>query len=56
MLGVMRAAILTIPFKRLTTALKHEQNRTDIDPLSQENSQMAHLIGKSIRKAAKYTP
>lgn len=56
MLGVMRAAILTISFKRLTSPLKHHQNQAPKILLSQKDMQKARSISKGIRRAAKRTP
>ena len=56
MLGIMRAAILTISFKRLTSSLKHQKEQTQITPLNHEDMQTALAIGRGIRRSAKRTP
>ena len=55
-LGIIRAAILSISFKRLTNSLKHQQNQMQITLLNQEDIQIARAVGRGIRRAAKRTP
>ncbi|HQR73111.1 MAG TPA: lasso peptide biosynthesis B2 protein [Sulfurovum sp.] len=56
MLGVMRAAILTVSFKRLTRSLEHHTQQPDLATLTQTEQERAIIIGKSIMRAATYTP
>ena len=56
MLGVMRAAILTVPFKRLTRNLEQQQNHVDINPVHEHEMKIAITIGKLIAGAANNTP
>ena len=56
LLGVMRAAILTISFKRLTRSLEHSNERVDVETLNEEQLQTAIMIGEAIERAASYTP
>lgn len=56
MLGIMRAAILTISFKRLTRSLKHRQSQEEITPLNYEDMKVAQAVGKGISRAASHTP
>ena len=55
-LGKMRAAILTVSFKRLTRSLDHKPNREETVALSEQEMQTAILIGQAISRAAAYTP
>jgi len=55
-LGVMRAAILTISFKRLTRSLDHSTKKEGIIPLSDEERDIAVKVGQAIARAAAYTP
>ena len=55
-LGIMRAAILRISFKRLTRSLEHQKKKSELAQLDEEQMQMALSIGKAIRQAAAYTP
>ena len=55
-LGVMRAAILTISFKRLTRSLDHSAKKEEIAPLSDKEKDIAVNIGQAITRAAAYTP
>lgn len=54
--GIMRAAILRIPFKRLTRSLKHQQNDMEIIPLDSEEMQTALSVSKAISRASAHTP
>ena len=55
-LGMMRAAILTVSFKRLTSSLKHSADKKGSIPLNDKELQTAIMVGKSIMRAAAYTP
>ena len=55
-LGMMRAAVLTISFKRLTRFLVHQKNKGEMIPLSDNEMQTAISIGQAIARAADYTP
>jgi len=55
-LGVMRAAILRVSFKRLTRSLEHQAGRAEIPPLNDAQMQTALAVGQAIRQAAAYTP
>ena len=54
-LGVMRAAILTISFKRLSRSLK-QQKQYDLILLSSESYVLAQAVQKGIKQAANHTP
>ena len=54
-LGIMRAAILTISFKRLTRSLVHHPNEIEVTPLNDEEIQAAISVGQAITRAAAYT-
>jgi hypothetical protein len=56
MLGVMRAAILTVSFKRLTRSLEHYTQQSDLETLTQTQQERAIIIGQAIMRAAAYTP
>jgi len=55
-LGKMRAAILTLPFKRLTRSLDHTAKKDDNTSLSDEEMETAVKVGQAITRAAAYTP
>jgi hypothetical protein len=55
-LGMMRAAILTVSFKRLTRTLHHSKQEIVTETPRGERLQMAKEIGKAIDTAAKHTP
>ena len=55
-LGIMRAAILSISFKRLTRSLEHSKDNIDTEPLTAEQLKIAVSIGKAIEQAANNTP
>jgi len=55
-LGVMRAAILRVPFKKLTRSLEHQANKGKMKELSGEQKEMALAVGKAIVQAAAHTP
>lgn len=56
MLGIMRAAILMVPFKRLTRNLEQQQNHVEITSLYEREMKIAITIGKLIASAANNTP
>ena len=56
MLGVMRAAILTVSFKRLTRSLELHTQQPDLATLTQTQQERAIKIGQAIMRAAAYTP
>ncbi len=56
LLGMMRAGILTISFKRLTRSLEHSKEKIDVETLNKEQLQSAIMVGKAIERAANYTP
>jgi len=56
MLGIMRAAILTVSFKRLTRSLEHLPSKSEVTPLNDKAQMKATLIGQAITRAAGYTP
>ncbi len=57
LLGFARAALLTIPFKRIAPLLGHDMQSAAVVPLAcQKEISRATHIGHAIRKAAKYTP
>ena len=55
-LGIMRAAILTVSFKRLTRSLEHRPEAGEITPLNERQIQTAKEVGRAILRAAAYTP
>jgi len=55
-LGMMRTAILTISFKRLTRSLDHEAKKKELEKLGEEEMQTAKQIGQAIMRASAYTP
>jgi len=55
-LGFMRAAILTISFKRLTRSLVHSAKKQQTISLSDEEMDIAVKVGQAITRAAVYTP
>lgn len=56
MLGIMRAAILRVPLKRLTRSLEYQQNDMEIIALDARQSWIALLVGRAIVRASNYTP
>ena len=56
MLGIMRTAILTISFKRLTRSLEHVAKQKELPSLTEEDMKTAKLIGQAIMRASAYTP
>jgi hypothetical protein len=55
-LGVMRAAILKVPFKKLTQALEHSTGKCEPVKLDDVQKKAALAVAKAIRQAAPYTP
>ena len=55
-LGVMRAAILRVSFKRLTRSLEHWADKGEIPILDDRQTETALAVGQAIRRAAAYTP
>jgi len=56
LLGIMRMAILTVPFKKLTRNLTQASSRDTLPVLDAKQKQTALLIGKVIEQAAGHTP
>lgn len=55
-LGLIRAAILLMPFRRITRSLNHSQDGGKPDTLTDEQLDTAKLVGRAIRQAAGSTP
>lgn len=55
-LGLMRAAILTRPFKQLTRPLQHHKLPPTAQPISAQQLAHARRIGYLVAAAARYTP
>ena len=55
-LGMMRTAILTISFKRLTRSLEHEAEKKELATLDAKELKIAQKVGEAIMKASAYTP
>lgn len=55
-LGMMRSAILTVSFKRLTHSLEHTAKKKELEKLNEEEMQIAKLVGQAIMRASAYTP
>lgn len=56
MLGMMRTAILTISFKRLTRSLEHVAEKKEPITLNVKEMEIAKKVGESIMRASAYTP
>lgn len=56
LLGGMRAATLTVSFKRITASLQHHRETVPPMPLEHEERIQASWIGALVASAAKYTP
>ena len=52
----MRAAILSISFKRLTCSLEHAAKKKALPDLSDEEMKTAQKVGQAIVRASAYTP
>ena len=55
-LGLMRAAILTLPFKRLTRGLEQRTGEAAPPRMDEAQSRLAEKIGRSVVRAAGHTP
>jgi hypothetical protein len=55
-LGVMRTAILTVSFKRLTRSLEHLAKKKELEKLNEEEMKTAQKVGQAIMRASAYTP
>ena len=55
-LGIMRAAILIVSFKRLTRSLEHMPKKEEISTLDDNQISKATTVGQAIIRAAAYTP
>ncbi len=56
MLGTMRAAILTLSFKRLTHSLDQQAVKGEITALNEQEIRSALSVGRAISRASAYTP
>jgi hypothetical protein len=55
-LGIMRAAILTVSFKRLTKNLEHIHGKAEPEFIEESKKRDAQKIGRIIARAANNTP
>jgi hypothetical protein len=55
-LGKMRAAILTVSFKRLTRTLEHAVEKKVLPKLNEQELETAKRVGQAIVRASAYTP
>ena len=55
-LGFMRAAILTVSFKRLTRSLEHFPKKEEIIALNDNEVSIARAVGQAITRASAHTP
>ncbi len=55
-LGIYRAAILTLPFRWLTRSLTQTTSYLVVPPLPDQQRTTALSVGRTIQKAARYTP
>jgi len=55
-LGKMRAAILTVSFKRLTRTLVHLPKKEKMSALEDHQMSVAMAVGQAITRASAYTP
>jgi len=55
-LGKMRAAILTVSFKRLTRSLEHVAKKKELPKLNEIEMKTAQMVGQAIMRASAYTP
>lgn len=55
-LGIMRAAILRVSFKRLTRSLTHDSKQSELPKLNEQEMKTARIVGRAIVRAAAYTP
>ena len=56
LLGYIRAATLSIPFKHLTASLQHHRQKVSPVSLDSKELEQAARIGKLVSTASKYTP
>ena len=56
LLGKMRAAVLTVSFKRLSKSLQHNPEAPPHEPLNSDQLAAAQAIGWAVVTAARYTP
>ena len=52
----MRAAILTVSFKRLTRSLEHLPMKEELTKLNDNDIPLANTVGQAITRAAAHTP
>ena len=55
-LGMMRTAILTVSFKRITRSLEHVAKKKELENLNDKEMKTAQRIGEAIMRASAYTP
>ena len=55
-LGIMRSAILTVSFKRLTRSLDHVAKKKELEKLDEKEMETARRVGQAIMRASAYTP
>jgi len=55
-LGMMRTAILTVSFKRLTRSLEHIAKKKELPTLNEQEMKTAQQVGQAIMRASAYTP
>ncbi len=55
-LGIMRVAILRVPFKKLTRSLEHKAKKGTLTELNEAQKNIAVSIGKAIEQASVHTP
>ena len=55
-LGMMRTAILTVSFKRLTRSLEHVAKKKELQTLNAQEMKTAKQVGQAIMRASAYTP
>ncbi len=55
-LGVIRSAILTVSFKRLTRFFEHVPKKKELVVLNDDEISIATSVGRAISRAAAYTP
>jgi hypothetical protein len=55
-LGLMRLAVLTLPFKRISAWLGSEGKETPNTPLPEPQAQIAILVARAIRRIQPFTP
>ncbi len=55
-LGIMRFALLTLPFKLLTRSLDQQKSIRQLPLLSQTEMNSVHLVSRAINRAVLYTP